>query len=88
MEIHDQDLMDLIFWARRYCDRRATYAPSSFNRIYKKIMSKYGLPNDEALKLRSIENDQKDETLMKNGSYWPYAQDGMFDEKTGSYDAT
>lgn len=77
-QISGQMVLDLIFWARRYCDGRATYAPSEFNRIYNEIKSKY--PN-------LVDLDTKDKALMDEGIYWPYAQDGMYDEKTGAYDA-
>lgn len=34
-----------------------------------------------------FQKDEYDPTLMAGGKFWPYAQDGMFDEKSGSYDA-
>lgn len=77
--IEIKDLFDLIHWARRYCDGRATYAPSSFNQVYARIRSAY----PDLVRC----NDRMDETLMDNGAYWPYAQDGMYDPKTGKYDA-
>ncbi len=79
IEIDSYTLMDLIFWARRYCDDRSTYAPSSFNKIYKQLESKY--PD-----LMS-RGDQFDDTLKDKGKYWPYAQDGMYEEETGYFDA-
>jgi len=79
VKIESKDLLELIYWARRYCDGRSTYAPSSFNNIYVRIRSDY----PDLLRYE----DRLDETLMNNGSYWPYAQDGMYDEKTGSFDA-
>ena len=79
ININEQDLLDLIFWARRYCDGRSTYAPSQFNDIYQRIRSQ----NQDLL----ICEDQFDNTLINKGSYWPYAQDGMFNEKTNSFDA-
>lgn len=72
-------LLEMIFWARRYCDGRSTYAPSSFNRAYD------NLDYQTLSKIR--EWDKKDETLIENGKFWPYAQDGMYDENTGGYDA-
>ena len=74
-----EDLIDLIHWARRYCDGRATFAPSSFNQVYARIRSAY----PDLLRC----NDRFDETLMEHGSYWPYAQDGMHDPETGKMDA-
>ena len=64
--------------ARRYCDCRATYAPSQFNKLYDKIVQ---------LNPKIRERDQFDHTLKDQGKYWPYAQDGQYDEKTGSYEA-
>ena len=72
------ELMELIFWARRYCDRRATYAPSEFNRMYEKIVQ---------LNPQIKERDQFDPTLKDRGAYWPHAQDGMHNASTGAYDA-
>ena len=78
IRISEHDLIDILFYARRYCDRRATYAPSEFNRIYENIRSanpgfldKYDSP--------------KDRTLMDDGRFWPHAQDGWF--KDGRCDA-
>ena len=68
--IENQDLLDLIHWARRYCDGRETYAPSSFNLIYKKL---------KALNPDTFKADMFDQTLMHEGAYWPFAQDGMYD---------
>ncbi len=79
IEISHQDLMDLIYWARRYCDRRSTYAPSSFNAVYQRVRSKY----PDIVRC----DDKFDPTLMDEGAYWPYAQDGMFNKETGGFDA-
>lgn len=78
MEIEDSIVLELIFWARRYCDDRSTYAPTRFNRLYERIVQ---------LNPTLKEKDQFDQTLMDKGKYWPYAQDGMFNEKTEDYDA-
>ncbi len=77
--ISESDLIDLIHWARRYCDYRMTYAPSSFNEIYKRIRS----DNPDMIRCK----DLPDSTLMNNGSYWPYAQDGNYNPDTGAFDA-
>lgn len=77
--VHKEILIELIYWERRYCDGRSTYAPTRFNRLYEHLRSKY----PDLIRCK----DQFDPTLMNKGSYWPYAQDGMFDEKTGAYDA-
>lgn len=79
LQIDPIDLMDLIHWARRYCDRRSTYAPSSFNVVYQRIRSEY----PDIVRC----DDKFDKTLMDDGSYWPYAQDGMFNKETGAFDA-
>ena len=78
MEIEEHILLDLVFWARRYCDGRSTYAPSAFNQLYDKIVQLNPL-------LKEI--DKFDDILMNQGEYWPYAQDGMFKENSGSFDA-
>ena len=80
IKIEKDNLLELIYWARRYCDGRSTYAPSRFNQLYE---------NTEQLNptLSIKEKDQFDPTLTDEGKYWPYAQDGMFNEKTGAYDA-
>ncbi len=78
-KISDTDLMDLVHWARRYCDGRSTYAPTSFNRIYKALRSQ----NPEMVRCY----DRFDDTLTEKGAYWPFAQDGMHNKETGSFDA-
>lgn len=80
IKIEEDHLLELIYWARRYCDRRSTYAPSRFNQLYENIVH---LNPTISIK----EKDQFDQTLMDKGKYWPYAQDGMFNETTGAYDA-
>lgn len=77
--ISQEDLIELIHWARRYCDGRSTYAPTRFNQLYQRIRSQY----PDLLRCK----DEFDQTLKDKGKYWPYAQDGMFDEKTGHYEA-
>lgn len=79
IEISKQDLMDLIYWARRYCDKRMTGAPSEFNCVYKRLRSEY----PDLMRCQ----DLFDKTLMDEGAYWPYAQDGMYNAKTGRFDA-
>ncbi len=79
ISVSQKDLSDLIFYARRYCDGRSTYAPSEFNKIYKRIRRNF--PDFIRCK------DKFDITLMDNGKYWPYAQDGQFDEKRELFDA-
>lgn len=34
VSILTEHLIELIHWARRYADRRSTYVPSEFNKIY------------------------------------------------------
>jgi hypothetical protein len=78
MEIEESHLLELIHWSRRYCDSRSTYAPTRFNWMYEYIVQL-----NPGLK----EVDPFDPTLKDKGKYWPWAQDGMYDEKTGAYDA-
>lgn len=79
-KLHEKDLLELIYWARRYCDGRSTYAPSRFNQLYENIEQ---LNPTISIK----EKDQFDPTLTDKGKYWPYAQDGMFNENTAAFDA-
>jgi len=74
-----KDATELIYWARRYCDGRATYAASSFNQILKRVRAE-----NECL----ITQDNFDQTLKNGGLHWPFAQDGMYDAQNGAYDAT
>lgn len=76
--ISKDHLLELIYFARRYCDNRSTYAPHRFNLMYESIMTSFP-------ELR--EGDTFDKTLMHEGQYWPYAQDWMYDEETGDFDA-
>ena len=57
MKISEEDLLELIYWARRYCDGRATYAPSRFNQLYDKIVQM-----NPTIFIK--EKDQFDQTLM------------------------
>jgi hypothetical protein len=77
--VNKRILMQLVYWARRYCDGRSTYAPHDFNNIYKYIRSKH--PDV----VRCLDNH--DRTLMDDGAYWPFAQDGMYNKETGQWDA-
>lgn len=79
IQVSRDDLMELIYWARRYCDRRSTYAPTRFNSIYSRIRIAY----PDVMRC----HDEFDETLMEKGAYWPYAQDGMYNKETGDFDA-
>lgn len=79
IEIDHRDLADLIFYARRYCDRRKTYACREFNDIYKRIWS------DNPDFIRTY--DKMDRILRDQGKFWPYVQDGDYNEETGAFDA-
>ena len=74
-----KDLHELIFWARRYCDGRCTYAPSSFNEVYQRMVQLF--PEIKVL------DKNIDTILTENGKFFPYAQDGMYCESSGRYDA-
>lgn len=69
IEIDERDLLDLIHWSRRYCDRRMTYAVSDFNRLYDRIREKYPDLFEK--------NDNLDITLTDDGKYFPHAKDGQ-----------
>lgn len=79
VKINSDDLMELIYWARRYCDRRSTGAPHNFNLLYARIRSEY----PDLIRCK----DEFDKTLMDQGAFWPYAQDGMYNKETGVFDA-
>jgi len=74
-----KDAAELIYWARRYCDGRSTYAPSSFNNTLKRIRAE-----NESV----IMADTFDHTLKDGGLHWPFAQDGMYNAQSGAFDAT
>ncbi len=77
--IDKEDLLELIHWARRYCDGRSSYAPHRFNELYRRIRSMHS---------DFIRNkDTFDQTLKDGGTFWPYAQDGMYDENINSFNA-
>lgn len=78
-KISSRDLLELIYWARRYCDGRSTYAPHTYNEVYRRVRS----DNPELIRC----GDKHDPTLMREGAFWPYAQDGMYDEIRGYYEA-
>lgn len=79
IEIEKEDLIELIGWARRYCDGRSTYAPTRFNHVYQRIRSSH----PDFLRCK----DQFDSTLKDKGKYWPYSQDGMYQESNGHFNA-
>lgn len=72
--IHKNALLELIHWSRRYCDGRSTFAPSTFNTLYNHLKAK----------IPEVMIEDRPDDVVK---FWPYAQDGMYDEKTGSFDA-
>lgn len=74
-----EDILEMVYWARRYCDGRSTYAPSSFNKRYQNL-------NYETMGQLQIQ-DKHDDTLTNEGEYWPFAQDGMFNPETFAFDA-
>lgn len=78
MNISEKDLLDLIHFARRYCDNRKTPAPNTFNKVYDRIVHV-----NPTIK----EKDKIDETLKDKGKFWPYAQDGSYKDETGYFDA-
>jgi hypothetical protein len=65
ISIDKQDLLNLIHWARRYCDNRQTYAVS-FNTIYERIRS----DNPDFIRF-----DQFDKSLRFGGLNWPKASE-------------
>lgn len=69
LNVYENEIINLIHWARRYCDYRMTFAPTTFNQVYDNIM-------DRNPHLR--EQDKFDSILMEDGKFFPYAQDGMY----------
>lgn len=78
ISVHTRHLLELIFWSRRYCDKRRTYVPSEFNKIYDLII-------DTAPFIGEM--DIHDATLMNGGEFFPYAQDGDFKKDSNAFDA-
>ena len=74
--IDEADLIKLLFMARRYADGRSTYAPSAYNMVLQRVYN-----NNPHLVL------PHDNTLTRDGLYSPWAQDGMYNEDTGRFDA-
>jgi len=68
-----RDLLDLIYYARRYCDGRRTYAPFEFNSIYKRLLEDHP---------EITKGDLFDKTLNEGGKNWPYASNGDFELKS------
>lgn len=74
-------IRDIIWMARRYADGRQTFAATNFNDSYDTLRDIFGEDIE-------CDNGRKygDSTLLENGKYFPYAQDGggqMFDCVTG-----
>lgn len=69
-------LLDLIHWARRYCDGRKTPAPHQFNLMYWEIINRY--PD-----IATMDKEKIDITI----SNFPFAQDGMYEEGDSNFDA-
>jgi len=61
-----QDLSEFVYWARRYCDGRQTYAASSFNLALERVM----LENPTFKDFDSV-----DVTLKDKGKFWPWASE-------------
>lgn len=74
-------IKQMIWMARRYADGRRTLTPSNFNYAYDTLREIYGTD------IEYIDSDKwVDTTLMEDGKYFPYAQDGggkNFDCVTG-----
>lgn len=66
--IDARHLLELIHWARRYADKRITYVPDDFNRIYNEIMCEYPFLKEHEL---------LDKTLADDGKNFPYATAGI-----------
>ncbi len=69
------DLYELLWMARRYANRRSTFSPHTFNKLYQTLRDLY--PEEIA----SI--DKPDVEI----DYWPWAQDGHYNPSTKQFDA-
>lgn len=78
IEISAFDLCLLIHWARRYCDGRNTGCAHDFNKVYNALVTKHP---------RLKQFDKQDDTLMGEGLFFPWAQDGDYDDESGTFDA-
>jgi len=85
VEIDLYDLVDMMYWSRRYCDGRSTYAPSDFNIKYRKFLLLYGEKNDRAYGGKALIGDHHDHVLTHDGRYWPFAVDGDYNPDTGEF---
>lgn len=83
LNISEHDILELIHFARRYCDGRKTGVAKEFNEIYDRIR-KNNLTYYGFLNLKKLPNEQDNSHVCK---FFPYAQDGDYDEKTGNFDA-
>ena len=72
-----EDLADLIHWARRYCDGRSTSEALSFNECYERITRDCDVGT----------KDKYDNTLIHKSTFWPYAQNAMYNSNTGMFNA-
>lgn len=68
IEIEQEDLLQLIHWARRYCDGKCTFDPYEFNSMYRKLRQ---------LNPNLMDADKIDNRLSDDGMQWPYAVEGM-----------
>jgi len=83
LNIRDYDLIELIHFARRYCDGRKTGVAKEFNEIYDRIR-RDNLTDSAIRNLKKLPDEKDDSRVCK---FFPYAQDGDYDEKTGDFDA-
>lgn len=66
-----KDIHEMIFWARRYCDGRRTYAASSFNESYDRLLLVFPMLAEA--------DGPRDPTLTCDGKFHPYATDGDYE---------
>lgn len=59
----------LIWMARRYADRRRTYAAGAFNDAYDILRDRFG---------DKLYDEEPDTVLTGKGKFYPYAQDGDY----------
>ena len=75
ISIPENHLKELLWMARRYADGRRTFSPSVFNEAYQYLATE---------EPEFLNQHDKPDHIVK---FWPYAQDGMYSEETGEFDA-
>lgn len=76
IKITVRQLLDLIHWARRYCNGRSTSSPHDFNLMYWELANRY--PD-----IVTFDKEKPDNSI----EFFPFAQDGMFRKEDNRFNA-